>query len=94
MAALVAVHANKTVREYAALEIGSQFSLDETGDGRALLSCAGQEGFELLADDLVEERLFGLVAFVLDEKGSTGTCCHEPATQTACRSPKRSSSRR
>ncbi len=42
VAALLAVHANKSVREYAALEIGSQFSLDETGDGRALLSGARQ----------------------------------------------------
>jgi hypothetical protein len=64
----------KTMSEYPALEIGADLSLDEPGDGRALPSRPSQEGFELFTNDLVQKRLFRLVAFVSDgDKESIGT---------------------
>jgi len=39
-------------------------ALDEARDGHASRSCAGEEGLELVADDLMEEGLLGLVTFV------------------------------
>ena len=64
-AAVVAAHAEEPVREDAAVEVGADLALDEPRYRRARLACLGEEGLELFADDLVEERLLGLVAFVL-----------------------------
>ena len=52
--------------EHAAFEIRPDLSLHEPGDGRALPSRPSQKGLELLADDFVEQSLFGFVAFVFD----------------------------
>ncbi len=66
--------AQKSMSEYPALEIRTDLSLDESGDGCALPSRPSQEGLELFADDLVQKRLFGLVAFVSDDgQQSSGT---------------------
>ena len=60
--------------EYTAVQIGADLALDELGDGRPGRSCSGEEGLELVADDLMEEGLLGLVAFVpVDGEGSSGT---------------------
>ena len=59
-----AVHTQEPVREDAAVEIGADLALDESGHRCARLPCAGEEGLELFADHLVEERLLGPVAFV------------------------------
>ncbi len=56
----------ESMSEHAACEIRTNLSLDEPRDGRALPPCTGQKWLELFADDLVEESLFGFVAFVLD----------------------------
>ena len=59
--------------EHAALEIRPDLSLHEPGDGRALPSRPSQKALNLLADDFVEQRLFGFMAFVLDgDKESIG----------------------
>jgi hypothetical protein len=57
----------------AAFEICTNLSLDEQGDGCALLPRASQKRLELLVDDFVEEGLLRLVAFILDGEGSVGT---------------------
>jgi hypothetical protein len=72
------VDAKKAMREYSALDIGTDLTFYEAGNGRALPSRSSQEGFELFANDFVEKGLFGFVAFVLDgglngDKESTGT---------------------
>ncbi len=73
MSTRVAMDTQKSMSEHTAFEIGTDLPLDEPRDGRALPPCTGQEWLELLADDLVEESLFGFVAFVLaDCRGSTG----------------------
>jgi len=60
--------------EDAALEIGADLALDESGDGGARRSRPGQEGLELVADDGVEKSLLGLVTFVpVDGGESIGT---------------------
>ncbi len=52
----------------------TRLALDEARDGHASRSCAGEEGLELVADDLMEEGLLGLVTFVpVDGEGSSGT---------------------
>jgi hypothetical protein len=73
VSARVAMDAQESVSEHAAFEIGANLSLDESRDGRALHPRASQEGLELLTDDFVEKGLLGIVAFVFDEKSSTGT---------------------
>ncbi len=73
MAAVVAVDAQKAMSQDAALEIDAHLALDEPGDGRPHRSCLGEEGFEFVADDGVEESLLGLVAFVpVDDCGPSG----------------------
>ena len=64
MTAVVAVDAQEPMGEDTALEIAPNLAFDEAGDGRAHRSCAGEEGLELGSDDLMEEGLLGLVAFV------------------------------
>ncbi len=60
--------------EYPALQIGADLSLDEPGNRGTLPPRPSQEGFELFTNDLVQKRLFGLVAFVFDDgKQSIGT---------------------
>ena len=74
MSARIAMDTQKSMSEDPTFEIGADLSLDEPGDGRVLPPRPSQEGFELIADDLVKKRLFGLVAFVSDGgKQSIGT---------------------
>ena len=73
MAAVVAVHAEEPVRQHAAIEVGADLALDEPRHRRTRLVCASQKGLELFADDLVEERLLGLVAFVANRVVAAGT---------------------
>ena len=47
-----------------ALEIGAHLALDEASDGGPDRSGTAEEGLELGSDDLMEEGLLGLVAFV------------------------------
>jgi hypothetical protein len=62
--AVVAVDAQKAMGQNTALEIAPNLALDEAGDGGARGSRACEERFELRSDDLMEEGLLGLVAFV------------------------------
>jgi hypothetical protein len=62
----VAMDTQKSVSEYPALQIRTDLFLHEPGNGRALPSRPSQEGLDLLADDFVEQDLFGFVAFVFD----------------------------
>jgi len=73
VSARIAAHAHESVSQNAAFEVGADLAFDEAGDGRPHRSRAGEEGLELVADDLVEERFLGLVAFVLDGEGAVGT---------------------
>jgi hypothetical protein len=73
VSARAAMDTQKSMSEHTAFEIGTNLSLDVPRDGRALPPFPGHEWLELLADDLVEESLFGFVAFVLaDCRGSAG----------------------
>ena len=47
----------ETVSEESASEIGAQGLLDEAGGGLAALVCPLQEGFELLVEHAVEQRV-------------------------------------
>jgi hypothetical protein len=73
MAAFVAMDAQESVGEYAALEIGPDLPLDEAGDRRTRRTGAFEEGLEVVADDAVEERLLGLVSFVPNRGCFAGT---------------------
>ncbi len=64
MTASVAVDAQEAMGEHAALEVGTNLALDETSDGSTRGSGAREERLHILADDAMEERLLGLVAFV------------------------------
>jgi hypothetical protein len=72
--ARVAVDAKESVGEDAAREIAADLAFDEAGDGSPRRSCAGEEGLEFVADDLMEKGLLGRVTFVpVDGEGSSGT---------------------
>jgi len=59
--------------KYSALQIRTDLSFDEPGDGRTLPPRPSQKRLDLLTNDLVQKRLFGLVAFVSDgDKESIG----------------------
>jgi len=62
----VAMDAQKSMGEHPTLEIRTDLSLDEPGDGCALPSRPSQERFDLPANDFVKQGLFGFAAFVLD----------------------------
>jgi hypothetical protein len=47
-------------------KVRPDLSLHKPGDRRALPSRPSEEGFELLANDFVEKRLVGFMAFVSD----------------------------
>ncbi len=59
--------------ENSAFQVGTDLALDEAGHGSAIAPRSGEEGLDLLPDDLVKERLLGLVAFVLDGEEAVGT---------------------
>ena len=79
--------------EDSTFEIGADLSLDEPTDGRALPPRPSQKGLELFANDLVQKRLLGFMAFVLVGGGkSTGIMGWSAAlralntrTQATCR---------
>ena len=73
MATGVAVDAQEAMGEHAALEIGTNLALDEASDGSTRGSGAREERLHILADDAMEERLLGLVAFVTNRDGFAGT---------------------
>ena len=60
-----AMHAQEAMGEHPALEIGAQLSFDETGNRLTPLARVGEKRLELFADDLMQERLLRLAAFVL-----------------------------
>ena len=64
VSATVAVHAQESMCQHTALEIGPQLALDESRHGCTVLSRIREERLELLADDFVEECLLRLVALV------------------------------
>jgi len=66
VAAGIAVQAQESVDQDAAVQIGAQFALYEAGDRRALLARAREKALEVLSNDLVEQCLLGLMALVLD----------------------------
>ena len=53
VAAVIAVDPDESSGEHAAVEVGTQLSLDESRDGCTLLTSPGEEGLELLPDDFV-----------------------------------------
>jgi len=59
--------------EHAALEIRTNLALDEASDGSSRGSGAREERLHILADDAMEERLLGLLAFVANRSGFFGT---------------------
>jgi len=59
--------------EHAAFEVGANLALDKASDGSTLRSGAREERLHILADDAMEERLLGLMAFVADRGGFAGT---------------------
>jgi len=73
VAARVAMNAQESVGEHAALEIGPDLPLDEAGDRSARRSGAFEERLEVLAHDVVEEGLLGLMTFVTNRGGFAGT---------------------
>jgi hypothetical protein len=54
----------KASRENSAFEISAQLALDEGGDWVIALSGAGEKRLELLAYDLVQDRVLGLSASI------------------------------
>jgi hypothetical protein len=53
------VQAEKTSSENPAIEISPQLTLNEPGNGCALLTCVGEKTLESVAHHLVEGRKFG-----------------------------------
>jgi hypothetical protein len=68
----VAVDAQEAMGQNAALEIGTNFALDEASDGSARRSGAREERFEFLAHHAMEQGLFWLVTFVTNREGFAG----------------------
>jgi hypothetical protein len=73
VAAAIAVDADETSGEYAAIKVGTQLSLHESRDRCTLLTRMGKEGPELLADHFVEQCMLRLVALVLCHADPVGT---------------------
>ena len=73
MAAPVAVDAQESMSEQAALEVGPDLPRDEARDGGTRGPGAFEERLEVPAHDAVKERLLGLVAFVTNLGGFAGT---------------------
>jgi hypothetical protein len=65
--------AQEAVGEHAALEIGPDLPLDESRDRGASGPRPFEKRLQVLAQDTVEERLLGLVAFVANRGGFAGT---------------------
>ena len=59
MTAVVAVQAQEAVGQDPAAQVGAQLLLDEPGRRLTAGVRSGQEGLELLAHDLVQERVNG-----------------------------------
>ena len=59
------MQAKKTLGEDAAIEISTNFALDEASDGRSPLARVGEECLDALSDDFVKKRLLRLVALVV-----------------------------
>jgi hypothetical protein len=70
---VVAVDAQEAMGEHAALEVRTNLALDEASDGSTRRTGAREERLQILADDAMEERLLGLVAFVTNRDGFAGT---------------------
>jgi hypothetical protein len=66
------------------LEIGTNLALDEASDGSTRRSGAREERLHILADDAMEERLLGLVAFVMDRRGFAGTGLESAPLRNRC----------
>jgi len=79
------VQAQEASREDATIDVGAELAFDESGDRRALLSPAREEGLEVLSDDFVKQRPLGLVALVLDGGRSGGPSDPPDSTQLSCR---------
>ena len=58
------MQAKKTSRKDAAIEIGTDFPLDEASNGCSLLARVGEERLEGLSDDFVKKCLLRLVALI------------------------------
>lgn len=72
VAAIVAVDAEESMNEYAALEIDADLALDEPGGRHASGARPRNEGLELSANHFVKERLLGLVAGVVGDGFASG----------------------
>jgi hypothetical protein len=81
----IAVETQEAVGEYATGQIRPHLPFDEAGDGGALVARAGEEGLQVFAHDLVEQRPLGLVALVLDGGGAAGPRDPIASPQLSCR---------
>jgi len=67
MGTVGATQAQKAVGEDPALQEGIELCLDKCGQGRSSLGFdLGEEGFEVLLDQLVEDGVFGTPPLVVD----------------------------
>ena len=73
VATCVAVDAQKAMSQHAALEVGTDLTLDEASDGGARGLRACDEGCELFTNDAMKESVLGLVAFVANRGVVAGT---------------------
>lgn len=73
VAATIAMQPQETMCEHTALEVRAELALDERGDRSAPLPRIREEGFQLFADNFVEECLLGLMALVFDRGLLVGT---------------------
>ena len=64
VAAFVAVQTEEAMSQHAALEIGAELALDETGHRSPPRLRAGQEGLEFRLDDAIEDALLGTARLV------------------------------
>jgi hypothetical protein len=72
------VKPQETVRENAAIQEGSEFLLDESGDRTLTLLLSREERFQLSGDDLIEHGRFRIPRRVLDADGHTGVASSTP----------------
>ena len=70
----IAVHAEESVGEYAALKIGPNLTFYEAGDRSPCIPRSGEKRKKLRTNDFMKERLLGLVTDVVGDGGtSAGT---------------------
>ena len=80
--AVLAVKAQKTPRENAAIQKGTEFFFDESGDRTVALLLSCEERFQFFGDNLVEHSPFRLAGPVCDADSHEGIGSCKPARQS------------